>query len=42
VLAIAVVISREQAHPRAIAWGVLAAGLVLVLIRRVVGDAINS
>jgi hypothetical protein len=44
VLAIAVVISRERRHTlRAIAWGVLAAGLVLVLIRRVVGDAvINS
>jgi hypothetical protein len=44
VLAIAVVISRERRRTlRAIAWGVLAAGLVLVLIRRVAGDAvINS
>ena len=44
VLAIAVVLSRERRHTlRAIAWGVLAAGLLLVLIRRVVGDAvINS
>lgn len=41
VLAIAVVISRERRRTlRAISWGVLAAGLVLILIRRVVGDAI--
>ena len=41
VLAIAVVISRERRRAlRAIAWGVLAAGFVLVLIRRVVGDEI--
>jgi Short C-terminal domain len=41
VLAIAVAISRERRRTlRAIAWGVLAAGLVLILIRRVVGDEI--